>query len=558
MMLAVVVAAACSWAPVPVPISTRWAKDVHPELAPEYPRPHLARVNSSSWQHLNGLWQVDYRSFKSLDQPPFGRILPDEILVPYPIESSLSGLRQQPAFGYLWYRRALPAGFDGSSGRVLLHFGAVDWEAVVYVGGENVGRHTGGYTSFTFDITAQYQPGAELLVGVYDPSDCVRQEHKDGAGQPGQDGPNPCPANLMQPDQPGQQPIGKQAWGIFGNKTGTAAGNSQGIKYTPSSGIWQTVWLERVPTSCYLADAHIRTAIDGAGSGSLAVTPSLVGAGCAAAEFAAVIYNRSTGAVIVPRTVASAGSAQLTVGLPQHSLHLWSPSSPTLYGVRLTVGDDTVEAYAGVREIKVLRSQSDGLPRTHLNGAPFYQAGVLGQGFFPESLYAAPTDAALEDDILKLKLLGFNMVRKHILREPDRWYYYADVHGIVVWQDMPSSFNLSGAVAQAQFTQELRSLVTSVRSFIHVGSRRSWTCATARPTRQGRSEARAASATSKISMAAALAARSTLTLTVPPHLLPSRQDSERVALFRSKRHLGLPEKHHIIRSAIRVNFCVVF
>ena len=266
-----------------------------------------------------------------------------------------------------------------------------------------MGNHSGGYTAFTFDITDQYKPGAELLVGVYDPSDCVFQEHKVAGGKPGQQGPNPCPANLKAAGARGQQPIGKQSWGIFGNASGTAAGNSQGIKYTPTSGIWQTVWLESVPRDCYLGTAHITTSIDGSTSagavGSIGVTPTILGKGCRD-TFDVEVYDRGTGATIVPRK-AFAGEARL--GLPSPA-KLWSPTSPFLYGLRLFAGADVVEAYAGVRVIKVSRSEVDGLPRTHLNGLPFYQAGVLGQGFYPESLYAAPTDTALESDIVQVNL----------------------------------------------------------------------------------------------------------------------------------------------------------
>eukprot|EP01046_Picozoa_sp_COSAG06_P012269 COSAG06_NODE_717_length_12831_cov_52.780003_3_plen_397_part_00 len=334
-----------SWAPQPVPISTRWAKDVHPEQVPAYPRPQFQR--NVSWLSLNGLWELDYRTPTSLETPPFNRTLPDQILVPYPVESSLSGVRQQPAFGYMWYRRALPELAPGSGGRVLLHFGAVDWRCSVFVAGQLVGNHSGGYTGFSFDITSVYRPGAELLVGVYDPSDCGRQEHK-----PGQEGLNPCPASLTAAGIAGQQPIGKQMWGAFGNKTGTSAGNSQGIKYTPTSGIWQTVWLERVPASCYLAQAKITTAVEGPDGtgGSITVEPLLTGPGCGEARFEAEVYDRTTGEIILPRTSVQQGGATaaavVQLQLPRPARH-WSPASPYLYGLRLTVGADTVEAYAG-------------------------------------------------------------------------------------------------------------------------------------------------------------------------------------------------------------------
>ena len=209
------------------------------------PRPQLSReANASSWLRLNGLWELDYTSAESLNDPPFGRTLPSKILVPYPVESSLSGIRKQPVFGYMWYRRTLPIfGTNHHGNRIPLHFGAVDWECVVYVDGHLVGKHSGGYTAFSFDITKYVDKTdhVELLVGVYDPSDCARQEHKlpdpSGKNIPGQlqEGPNPCPANLIAADARGQQPIGKQSWGNFGNKSGTSGGNSQGIKYTPTT-----------------------------------------------------------------------------------------------------------------------------------------------------------------------------------------------------------------------------------------------------------------------------------------------------------------------------------
>ncbi|WIX79426.1 glycoside hydrolase family 2 TIM barrel-domain containing protein [Amycolatopsis carbonis] len=381
------------------PLSTPWTDAVSPTNAlPEYPRPQLTR---DAWQNLNGVWEFEPAHTV---EPPFGRQLREQILVPYPVESSLSGIMRHET--RMWYRRTFDIPESWRSRRTVLHFQAVDHDATVYVNGHEVTHHTGGYDSFTADITDALTTGPqELVVGVTDPT---------GNGQP----------------------LGKQR----------APG--AGVFYTPSSGIWQTVWLEpvapvhitRVDTTSNPATGEVTLTVQGADGTPFRVTASDHGHVVAQAE----------GTAGHPLT--------FTVGHP----HLWSPDDPFLYDLRVTLSTgDTVGSYFGLRSIAVENH------RLLLNGKPFVQLGPLDQGFWPDGLYTAPTDAALEFDLQQEKALGFTMVRKHLKVEPDRWYYHADRLGLLVWQDMPAMpENVTPTPqARANFETELHHVIDQHRSF---------------------------------------------------------------------------------------------
>lgn len=375
-----------NWKPARGPLMTRWAKDVRADaVLPEYPRPQMERT---AWQNLNGLWQMAFA--KADEAPPLGKELSAQILVPFPVESALSGVMKHT--DRLWYRRtfSVPKAWTG---RVLLHFGAVDWEATVYVDGHKLGTHQGGFDPFTFDITDALKKDAaehELVVGVFDPTNN------------------------------GPQPRGKQVL------------KPSGIYYTPCTGIWQTVWLESVPAS-YIEGLKITPDVD-AGCVRVTVTTKGDTAG-QGVRLTASLKGKRIGSV----EAKPGEEAALKIDSPQ----LWSPETPTLYDlqVELTNGDkslDRVKSYFGMRKIEVKPVAGSTQPRILLNGKPVFQMGVLDQGFWPDGIYTAPTDEALRWDVEFTKKLGLNMSRKHVKVEPARWYYWCDKLGLLVWQDMPS------------------------------------------------------------------------------------------------------------------------
>ncbi|MFC9913149.1 PA14 domain-containing protein [Streptomyces sp. NPDC127197] len=387
-------------------LRTKWADDVTPDNAHrEYPRPQLTR---DSWRNLNGTWQ--FAAAGAGEQPPFGRNLDEEILVPYPVESQLSGVERHE--DRMWYRRTFTVPSDwriGTAKRLQLNFGAVDWRAEVYVNGTEVAAHEGGYDKFSADITDALRPGRtqELIVGVYDPTDAANGE-------------NP--------------PVGKQRL------------DPSGIWYTPSSGIWQTVWLEPVAAD-HVEGLRLTPDAD---AGTLTVAPQGVRDGL---PVTATAYDGN-------RRVATArgrSGEPLTLSIPRP--RLWSPDDPFLYDLKVSVGGDRVGSYFGMRSIAV--EKVNGVPRTVLNGEPVFLMATLDQGFWPDGLHTAPTDEALAYDLKMHKKMGFNSVRKHIKVEPDRWFYWADRLGLLVWQDMPAmtaGVNPSAA-ARAQYEREMKQMI---------------------------------------------------------------------------------------------------
>ncbi|MFH0990615.1 MAG: beta-L-arabinofuranosidase domain-containing protein [bacterium] len=396
--------------PQNAPLLTRWAKQVNPRtVLPEYPRPQMVR---SVWMNLNGLWE--FAEAEEHQPPPFGRTLEGKILVPYPIESALSGIMKYT--NRLWYRRTVLIPKEWNNQRVLLHFGAVDWEAVVYVNGQKVGEHRGGYDPFTCDITdAMSQEGPqELIVAVFDPTN------------------------------EGSQPRGKQVL-----KPG-------GIWYTPVTGIWQTVWLEPVPQNS-IRELIITPDVD-----AKMLRLFVIGEGITAeSEFKVFVYD---GKKLVGEAWGKPGAE---ISLPISPLRLWSPTTPVLYDMVVELMQegkkvDGVKSYFGMRKVE-LAKDANGCNRLMLNGKFLFQIGPLDQGFWPDGIYTAPTDEALKYDIEITKKLGFNMARKHVKVEPDRWYYWADKLGLLIWQDMPSANNKTPE-SKKQFELELEQLVRTHRN----------------------------------------------------------------------------------------------
>lgn len=378
-----------TWSPAGDRIMTQWGETIDPDnVLPEYPRPIMER---EQWMNLNGLWEY---SIVECGTAMSGHVEPDgHILVPFAIESALSGVGKTLGENKeLIYRKdfTVPSSWKGK--RILLHFGAVDWKADVWVNGIKVGSHTGGYTPFSFDVTeALYAKGENTLtVKVWDPTD------------------------------KGYQPRGKQV------------SRPEGIWYTPVSGIWQTVWMEPVPAT-YFNDLRITPDID---AGTLTIAPEITGA--TSSDMVEVkVYDGQT----LVASGKSINGEPVEIAMPA-DMKLWSPDSPFLYGLEVSLSQkgrlsDYVESYAAMRKFSSGRD-SHGIVRLHLNNEPLFQFGPLDQGWWPDGLYTAPSDEALVYDIKKTKDFGFNMIRKHIKVEPARWYTWCDRLGIIVWQDMPS------------------------------------------------------------------------------------------------------------------------
>ena len=416
-------AATAAWHPGAAPLPTRWTALVGPTNAlPEYPRPQLARA---SWLNLNGVWDYLGRSGKApLKTPPGPHGFAEQILVPYPVESALSGIQRHD--DEMWYRRVfhLPPAWRGQ--QVLLHFGAVDQIADVWVNGQQVAHHEGGYTAFSADIAPalRWTGEEEIVVSARDRNEA------------------------------GPFPVGKQR------------SRPEGLFYTGASGIWQTVWVEPV-NPAHLDRLDIDTDLTG-----LTVTPQTSGA----RDERAVVFVAERGGRVVAIASGAPGEA---IRLPVPRPRLWSPDDPYLYDVKVGLVDpsgkvvDAVSGYAGLRTIGTVADRL-GRPRIALNGRITFLHGPLDQGYWPDGIYTAPTDEALRSDLELVKQLGMNFVRKHAKVEPARWYYWADRLGLLVWQDMPSldvSLRIPRGpapepvvAAKANFEKELLEVVDQLRS----------------------------------------------------------------------------------------------
>ncbi|MBQ5664144.1 MAG: hypothetical protein IIV19_06945, partial [Bacteroidaceae bacterium] len=385
-----------------------FAKDIDVDnVWGEYPRPQMVR---KEWQNLNGVWQL---------QPLFGdkEGMPEdaysmEILVPFPVESPISGIMKH--YSRFAYKRTFTVPKKWEDRNLLLHFEAVDWECEVFVNGQRVGSHKGGYDPFEFDVTKYLKEGQEqeLVVKVYDPTDM------------------------------GGQPRGKQTL------------SPGGIMYTSTSGIWQSVWMEPVE-NIYIDNYTVLPDVDNS-----TVTVNVTTKG--SKEGKAIIKVKDGDKVVA--------TAETPVGkkvvIPVADAKLWSPDSPFLYNLDITLDEngeelDAVEGYFGMRKISL--GKDGGYTRMFLNNEPLFHIGPLDQGFWPDGIYTAPTDAAMLYDIQATKQMGFNMIRKHIKIEPRRWYYHCDRLGMLVWQDMPSGASYGGVgIDQAQFKNELTSMIETL------------------------------------------------------------------------------------------------
>ncbi|MGL5864243.1 MAG: LamG-like jellyroll fold domain-containing protein [Dermatophilaceae bacterium] len=404
------------------PITTPWTADVGPGNAlPEYPRPQLTR---EAWQNLNGVWE--FTGAEPGEAPPVGRTLDERVLVPYPIESALSGIQRRDE--RMWYRRTftVPAAWTGQ--RLMLHFGAVDYDSAVYVNGTKVATHRGGYDKFSVDVTDALRGTGpqELIVWAEDLTDATGQ------------------------------PVGKQR-----------RQSGRDVFYQGSSGIWQTVWMEPVPAS-HVAHLEMTPDVDAGALRLTAVASSSSGTNDADLRVRAVARD-ADGDVV--GTASGAANSELT--LPVRTPRLWSPDDPYLYDLEVSLLDaetpvDDVTSYFGLRKIGT-KAGADGQLRMTLNDEILFTLASMDHGFWPDGLNTAPTDAALRFDLQAQKDLGFNAVRKHVKVEPDRWYYWADRLGLMVWQDMPST--TTGPTPpewRTQFVSELTEMVREHASWTSI------------------------------------------------------------------------------------------
>lgn len=421
------------WQPAGDKLKTEWASQIDVNnVLPEYPRPIMER---SEWQNLNGLWNYAIL--------PVGKQAPTQfdgqILVPFAVESSLSGVQKRMGDNNeLWYQREFTVPSKWKNNKILLHFGAVDWRADVWVNGVKVGHHTGGYTPFSFDITPALVSGNnKLVVKVWDSTD------------------------------QGYQPRGKQV------------NNPHGIWYTPVTGIWQTVWIEPVPET-YLDNIKITPDID---KNILSVQG--ISNVCNASKLRVEVKVKD--GVNVVATGQSINNEPVEVAMPEN-VKLWSPNSPHLYDLEIVLWEgnkqlDKVESYAAMRKYSMKRDDK-GIVRMQLNNKDLFQFGPLDQGWWPDGLYTAPTDEALEYDVIKTKELGFNMIRKHVKVEPARWYTHCDRHGMIVWQDMPNgdrgpewqmrqyfdgAERVRSAESEANFRKEWKEVMDYLYSYPSIG-----------------------------------------------------------------------------------------
>lgn len=375
---------------------------------PEYPRPQLVRAQ---WLNLNGEW--DYMTDPGGVSPVKASVPPSftkgvrKILVPFPPESELSGIAHK-GDSCLWYRRTFTVPKEWKGKHVMLNFGAVDRLSTVFVNGKKAGTHTGGYDAFSFDITDLLKSGDNVLVvGAFDPND--------GRAASGKNGPRG--------------------------------------DYTFTSGIWQTVWIEPVDKQHI---SHIKIIPD-VQNKRLEVTAY------AGSEALQVVAVASTGGQKVSEATGTAGK---TFYLSVPNPHLWSPDDPFLYDLKLQLKNksgkvvDEIGSYFGMRTVGM--KKIDGVMRPTLNGEFVFHLGLLDQGYWPDGIFTAPTDEALRYDIELAKRAGFNVIRKHIKVEPQRWYYHCDRLGLMVWQDMPNLWEPDGADSVAvrkQFRAELKTMI---------------------------------------------------------------------------------------------------
>ena len=372
----------------------------------EYPRPQMVR---KEWKNLNGVWEFQplFANHDGMPEDAYSM----EILVPFPVESPISGIMK--SYNRFAYRRTFVVPENWSGKRLLMHFDAVDYECEVYVNGKKAGEHKGGYDPFSFDVTEFLvdKDEQELVVKVYDPTDL------------------------------GGQPRGKQTL------------NPGGIMYTCTSGIWQSVWMEPVE-DIYIDKYTVLPDVD---EGLVNVNVSVSGE----VDSKVLVSVIDDGEVISSVETVAGTNTKISI----ENAKLWSPDTPYLYDLNITLlsEDDTldvVDGYFGMRKISL--ETVNGYTKMCLNNEELFHMGTLDQGFWPDGLYTAPTDEAMLYDIEATKQMGFNMIRKHIKVEPRRWYYYCDKLGLLVWQDMPSANSYCSVhpdVDKKAFKTELKAMI---------------------------------------------------------------------------------------------------
>lgn len=380
------------WKPKGDRIKSIWSDNLNPDkIWQEYPRPQLER---KEWTNLNGLWDY-YISNINEDKPSNSE---GKILVPFCIESSLSGVNKSiNETNLLWYQKEININNNWKDKKhLLLHFEAVDWKSELYINNKKIGEHIGGYSPFYFDIYNFIDftlPSFTVTLKVYDPSN------------------------------KGYQPIGKQCL------------NPNGIWYTPTSGIWQTVWLEAL-NDIYIENIYINSDYDNKKvhlNVKLNIDKQLP-------LQIKVLYKDN----ILYTESNSNSNSDIVLSFNDNDFHPWSPDEPNLYSFEITLYNenknevfDLVNTYTGIRKVSS-QKDSKNIWRIYLNNKPIYNLGTLDQGFWPDGIYTPPSEEAMIYDINKLKEMGFNTIRKHVKVENSRYYYNCDKIGMLVWQDMLS------------------------------------------------------------------------------------------------------------------------
>ncbi|MHA1728398.1 MAG: glycoside hydrolase family 2 protein [Promethearchaeota archaeon] len=385
---------------------TKWGSKIDPScILPEYPRPQMKR---DKWLNLNGYWEYSIK-LKDENAP---NNFDGKILVPFPIESYLSGIQTRlTPKEKLWYRKEFTVPSKWNNSEILLNFGAVDWKTTVWVNHKLVGVHKGGYMPFSFNIT-QY-------INQNESNESEPNESEPNESEPDKNTPNEIVISVWDPTTEGMQQKGKQHL------------NPSGIRYTAVTGIWQTVWLEPVPRT-RIQDFKIIPDID---KKIISVAVNILNS-MGNEDLKLRVFEK--GKEISQKTEKVGKLLEVEIENPK----LWNPSTPFLYDLQITLNNDgkvvdKVDSYFGMRKIG-MHKDKNGVLRIELNNSPIFQYGTLDQGWWPDGLYTAPSDEALKFDIEITKKMDFNMIRKHVKVESARWYYHCDRIGILVWQDFPN------------------------------------------------------------------------------------------------------------------------